>query len=604
MDPPTMTTRSKSKRSKTGENGPKFFVYTSETEASDIPRMTMTHLRVDSSVREIPERAFELCRELIQVQFPDTLTRIKGSAFRDCSKLKSFQFVSPDASLTMSSSNQDLEDGLSVFPETTTLQIDDSAFAYCHGLRKINFCSVSTKFSRSAFYHCNGLVSVQLPEGLQVIEPCLFHSCESLATIKIPLSVNKISSGAFVGCQSLSSIDFPRGLLEIGDGCFYKCTSMEALYIPPTVSIIGRNAFSACARLKLVKLPEALEILDKLVFAGCGMLECIEIPTLVKTIADMAFLRCTSLSHLRIPPSVENIGRQAFAGCCSMISIEVPEGLLLDSTTDAEFGISECYSLVNVAIPTLTGDPQQEGNFLRDLKLRSVADGYGDLLHKLKHRFDSSPVNKLCYYQSYHSPEEAMVKLSSLMNEDPLAATTQVDEFGMTPLHVLSLSQTTNLSMLLAVIHGGHPDAVVCSRDSFQSTPMDYLCLNKMPNSLDVVQNVVQATVGKRLDGLGLDQWKSNILQAIDEAMAAEWSSRRREIGIVYFKLAKYERKEIISLLELYLWKLKIDELCSKKESADRQNGRINCGSSIVIPNVLPFLDKLDMEDYFFVYVP
>eukprot|EP00980_Cylindrotheca_fusiformis_P023852 scaffold11065_cov115-Cylindrotheca_fusiformis.AAC.4 len=56
----------------------------------------------------------------------------------------------------------------------------------------------------------------------------------------------------------------------------------------------------------------------------------------------------------------------------------------------------------------------------------------------------------------------------------PLAATTQVDEFGMTPLHVLSLSQTPNLDMLLAVMDAGKPGHMVHVRDSFGSTPMDY----------------------------------------------------------------------------------------------------------------------------------
>eukprot|EP00980_Cylindrotheca_fusiformis_P025887 scaffold14826_cov72-Cylindrotheca_fusiformis.AAC.1 len=127
-----------------------------------------------------------------------------------------------------------------------------------------------------------------------------------------------------------------------------------------------------------------------------------------------------------------------------------------------------------------------------------------------------------------------MARLRSLMDENPLAATTEVDEFGMTPLHVLSLSQTTNMGMLLAVMDAGKPGHMVRVRDSFGSTPMDYLCMNPMPNSTE----------------------------AIDEALGGDWDFRGSKIGGV---VRKYERKEIISLLELCLWKVKIDEATPKK---------------------------------------
>eukprot|EP00980_Cylindrotheca_fusiformis_P010733 scaffold2417_cov101-Cylindrotheca_fusiformis.AAC.1 len=93
------------------------------------------------------------------------------------------------------------------------------------------------------------------------------------------------------------------------------------------------------------------------------------------------------------------------------------------------------------------------------------------------------------------------------------------------------------------------------------------------------------------------------MLLAIEDALTGDWLSRKSKIGRI---VRKYERKEILSLVELYLWKVKIDESTSKKAKiekviskkeqirANRQRCRFLSGAEVVIPHVLPFLDKQD----------
>jgi hypothetical protein len=108
----------------------------------------------------------------------------------------------------------------------------------------------------------------------------------------------------------------------------------------------------------------------------------------------------------------------------------------------------------------------------------------------------------------------------------------------------------------------------------------------------------------------------------MDEALAVEWASRRREIGMLYFKLATYERMETVSLLELTLWKVKIDSRKTAYDTghepdeastrpkrprleksnlyrADRQSCLINSCADVVISNVVPFLAKVCRDDYY-----
>eukprot|EP00980_Cylindrotheca_fusiformis_P007492 scaffold1552_cov86-Cylindrotheca_fusiformis.AAC.2 len=407
-------------------------------------------------------------------------------------------------------------------------------------------------------------------------------------------------------CQSLTSVDLPPGLVELGEQAFEDCHSMESLHIPSTVATIGNRAFALCCGLQHIMLPPTLERIAEYLFVGCKRLECIAIPLALKKIGDGAFEKCSSLSHIRVPASIDSVGNKPFIHCRNLISIELPEGILFNAN------IFECNSLVNVAVPVVETSlyDQDRMHFMHDSKLgrvpRVADQRHDEMVRILKYRFEGSPMNKLCYYQSYYSTEDAVLQLRHLMEDDPLTAVSQVDELGMTPLHILSLAQTPNMDMLLAVMKAGHRDHIIQVRDSFGSTPMDYLCLNRSPDSTEVIRRVLRM----RFDcWLGLDQPCSSksdsMWQLVDDALAVDWSSRRREIGRVYFELAKYEqRTTILSLVELCLWKIKIDEdCCSSSEQTVTDHGyreicRINSGASVVLPHLLPFLDKLEVDDY------
>eukprot|EP00980_Cylindrotheca_fusiformis_P011490 scaffold2672_cov95-Cylindrotheca_fusiformis.AAC.1 len=124
---------------------------------------------------------------------------------------------------------------------------------------------------------------------------------------------------------------------------------------------------------------------------------------------------------------------------------------------------------------------------------------------------------------------------------------------------------------------------------------MEYLFMNRTPNANDVIRRLFQTRFEQVL---GLDQfWEFDMLLAIDETLAGDsWWFRRREIGKV---IRQFERKDILSLLELCLWKVKIDEVSSKEQTVDREFCRVHSGASIVIPHVLSFFDDLDVENYF-----
>eukprot|EP00980_Cylindrotheca_fusiformis_P009626 scaffold2127_cov85-Cylindrotheca_fusiformis.AAC.6 len=470
---------------------------------------------------------------------------------------------------------------------------------------KIDIPSNVREIDNCAFYECHLLEGPGLCEGLERIGNCAFFACKSLTEVEIPSTVTVIGDGAFYKCKRLGRLGLNEGLERKGKSAFFQCESLTGANVPSTVKVIDDGAFNQCSRLESLGLNEGLERIGESAFFECEALKKMDVPSTVKVIDDcafnlcislerlvlneglqrigeQAFLDCFSLSHIRIPRSVDCIATDAFLKCRRLISHELPD------ESSLRIDLSGCLSLVNLAGPISTNREE----FFQSSKLGSLVDDEDDLIRKLNDRFVLSPLNKLCYYQSYQSSEDAMARLRSLMEEyQPLAATKEVDEFGMTPLHVLSLSQTTNLDMLLAVMDAGKAGHMVGVRDSFGSTSMDYLCMNRMPNSTEVIRSLFQTRYDQLLGGLE-PFWKSAMLQAIEEILAGDWSLRKSKIGRV---IRKYERKEILSLMELFLFKMKIGEDTSQQiRDTNRQRCRIMSGAAVVMPYVLRFLDKID----------
>eukprot|EP00980_Cylindrotheca_fusiformis_P009289 scaffold2037_cov49-Cylindrotheca_fusiformis.AAC.1 len=62
---------------------------------------------------------------------------------------------------------------------------------------------------------------------------------------------------------------------------------------------------------------------------------------------------------------------------------------------------------------------------------------------------------------------------------------------------------------------------------------MDYLCLNRIPNSTEVIRRLLDSRFLSRFkQALGLDQlWESEMLEALNMALAGDWASRKSKVG-------------------------------------------------------------------------
>ncbi len=150
-------------------------------------------------VTKLDEDAFQYCKNITSVTFPDTISSLREACFYGCESLKSI--------------------------------------------------TIPCMFGNYAFAFCTGLENVVLPEDLYGINNYAFRGCSSLTGITLPDSLTSIGEGAFSLCSELKSMTIPGKVTTIRDITFEKCSKLTSIVIPQSVTSIGTSAFADCSNL-------------------------------------------------------------------------------------------------------------------------------------------------------------------------------------------------------------------------------------------------------------------------------------------------------------------------------------------------------------------
>ncbi|MDD6981619.1 MAG: leucine-rich repeat protein [Clostridia bacterium] len=299
---------------------------------------------------------FQDCDKLTSVTFLGEITELNGSAFRNCTALKSFTI--PETVTVM---------GTYVFSGSGLESITIPA-----GLASLYTSSSSTTAASYTFLDCLSLKTVTIAEGVGFINGQAFKGCTALTAMAIPASVTGIGANAFEGCTALESVTFGEEslLASIGDKAF-TTSGLTTIAIPASVTTIGASVFEGClsltsvtfdenamltsigskafkdSTLTTIVLPSNAEVesltLGTNMFENCANLTSVTLGTVVEKIPASLFLYCTSLASLEIPANITSIGATAFKGS-GLVSITIPA--TVTSCNSSVF--TECLSLETV----------------------------------------------------------------------------------------------------------------------------------------------------------------------------------------------------------------------------------------------------------------
>jgi len=418
---------------------------------------------------------------------------------------------------------------------------------------------------------CRSLREVSLPAGLIMIGHLAFYKCLKLLEISICSTVISIRTEAFNECRSLTKVEFesspsssPHQLKRIGGHAFQDCDSLQRIKPPSSVNMIGANAFINCTDLVEADLST----------------------TSITEIRPFGFSRCYSLQTVSLPNSLELIGKSAFELCTHLVTVTL-------SKRPIEIGVKSfrcCRALANLVLPK--GSTCEKDSFGGCALLRKrFGKGEAHIVAGLVSRFDKFPVHGLCYDHSSTSAQQ--LRLRAHRGAKRKIEELLVDKFKMTPFHVLC-SAAEPSKELLRVLLDQYPYYVLDWKDAKGKLAVDYLVINWSSGNKMLLQMALQSWMISRLERWGATSWMEVMKNKVQDILAEDNKEQRLTLWKEFRSaFATYETMAAPSVLEMALWKMKIEYESSNNggQLPDREEGRYFCGSAVLIPNVLQFLD-------------
>lgn len=142
-------------------------------------------------------------------------------------------------------------------PDTIT-EIRGQAFKNDILLKEVNIPINLEYLGGGAFYNCRSIISITLPDTLTTMGGEVFKNASSLETIKLSENLTEIRGNSFEECTSLKEVTIPDKVTRIGGHAFYGNTSLSAVTFTENSQLkeIGSSAFRNCSSLYTITIPK------------------------------------------------------------------------------------------------------------------------------------------------------------------------------------------------------------------------------------------------------------------------------------------------------------------------------------------------------------
>jgi hypothetical protein len=474
-------------------------------------------------------------------------------------------------------------------------------------------------------------------------------------------SVTSIPARAFYERMRLAEVELSEGLVEIGVDSFGWCHhSISKIIIPNSLRRIRELAFNNSLRTP-IRLHDGIESIGRGAFAQC-IFTNFRVPPLITVIPDHMLSNCRATFSLELPEDVTEIGEYALNYCYCLRNVAFPPDTVFGYNIFIMTGVNDMMvmdlyqlfgSIGSIAEIICMLQHRFDGLCIHKLVYyQSYNQGVLQILIAAINMRSSQPTGNqqdclgmtplhILACSSVHNIEIYRVIVdnypTNLITEDrwgalPLlyafwgAAPTEIIQFLVDSYQSLYPDQVFNWTMMVETM--GRCDTPKESIENLlwvkqmhfpeQTIDWDYLldqfALSSRRVSFDGLpfqermQFLVMCGLSDSVEALAFKVWRDHITTMIHTA-DYKWSMDNYPILYeIREKLAHFEAeypklKEIATILELALWKLRMNASHLQKktktdESSMRRLCRSTCGADVIIGHVLPYIISTDDEEY------
>ncbi len=312
---------------------------------------------------------------------------------------------------------------------------------------------------------------VTMNDHVYIVHSNAFKNCWALQSIIMNDEVVTIEPNAFHSCVSLKFVRLSRRLRSIGKQAFAHCWSLEALFLPPTMEKIGDHAFLNCTPLRIIRLPVGTMNMKahSEVTVGVGVGIGVEVPV----------------------PVAVNYGKGIIVDCDRMLAVSdvqyefEGENHYHLPTTSSNNDVNEwlcqrhqnrpmhalCHHIGMIGINKYSNADYDDYDIVEfDGDIRNKIDeSVSTSTSTLNIHSTSSACEGRGQITSFSNGTKEIIELSQTLHGNEAYSH---DEFGMTPLHILTANPHAPVDAILAC-HHAYPNAVFVMDDS-RLSPLDY----------------------------------------------------------------------------------------------------------------------------------
>jgi len=492
---------------------------------------------------------------------------------------------------------------------------------------------------------------------------------QNVVRVRVDPFVTSIPAQAFNQPTKLAEVELCEGLVEIGDRSFACCEhAITKINIPNSLRRINDCAFFYSLR-SPIRLHDGIESIGMQAFCFC-IFTNFRVPPLITVIPEYMLYCCYPMFSVELSENTTEIKSGAFASCLSLRNVAFPpnavfgDKLFMDGSdlhllfgSEAEVISALMHRFDGLPIHRLVYYQSYHHNqwVLQHLiaaiimrsgqrqTLRSELDSTGNHQDCLGmtplHILACSSVHDLELYRSIVEKYPTNLITEDRWGALPLlyalwgAAPSEIIDFFLESYQALYPSHEFNWTMMMKTMGRNFTpkesiENLLCVRRmNFpeQSIDWEYL-LDEFINLADPsyfcspstfterMRFLFMCCMSSRVEGLAFKVWRDHIRHMIQIANF-KWNKNVSAIlrsireKLVHFEDELPKLKEATTILELALWKKRINEnnsqqntVCRQKEikvegANPREQCRVTCGADIIIGHVLPYLISTGDDD-------